>query len=107
MLLGLTLFSLNCFARGHDMLGAVSFVLSLGFKQMALYYAPAMGSYLLGKCLYLGSTQGYVVVNPPLTPWADCPHLSQASPLRPSCPCYSRSDTYTLPPVPPSFLPPT
>ena len=42
------------------MLGAVSFVLSLGFKQMALYYAPAIGSYLLGKCLYLGSTQGYV-----------------------------------------------
>ncbi|KAI0729617.1 glycosyltransferase family 57 protein [Fomitopsis betulina] len=58
VMLGLTLFSLNCFARGHDMLGAVSFVLSLGFKQMALYYAPAMGSYLLGKCLYLGSTQG-------------------------------------------------
>ena len=42
------------------MLGAVSFVLSLGFKQMALYYAPAIGSYLLGKCMYLGSTQGYV-----------------------------------------------
>ncbi|KZT73712.1 glycosyltransferase family 57 protein [Daedalea quercina L-15889] len=58
VMLGLTLFALVCFARGHDALGAVSFVLGLGFKQMALYYAPAIGSYLLGKCLYLGSAQG-------------------------------------------------
>ena len=49
------------------MLGAVSFVLSLGFKQMALYYAPAIGSYLLGKCIYLGSTQGYVTESGPYT----------------------------------------
>ncbi|TFY68752.1 hypothetical protein EVJ58_g812 [Rhodofomes roseus] len=48
VMLGLTLFAMVCFARGHDLLGAVSFVLSLGFKQMALYYAPAIGSYLLG-----------------------------------------------------------
>ncbi|KAH9841629.1 glycosyltransferase family 57 protein [Rhodofomes roseus] len=58
VMLGLTLFAMVCFARGHDLLGAVSFVLSLGFKQMALYYAPAIGSYLLGKCLYLGMVQG-------------------------------------------------
>jgi alpha-1,3-glucosyltransferase len=49
---------MNCFATGQDLLGAFSFMLSLGFKQMALYYAPAMGSYLLAKCLYLGPIQG-------------------------------------------------
>jgi alpha-1,3-glucosyltransferase len=27
---------------------------------MALYYAPAIGSYLIGKCLYLGPRDGYV-----------------------------------------------
>lgn len=51
---------MNFFARGHDLLGAVCFVLSLGFKQMALYYAPAIGSYLLGKCIYLGFLKGLV-----------------------------------------------
>ena len=39
----------------RDLLGAVFFVLSLGFKQMALYYAPAIGAYLLAKCFYIGS----------------------------------------------------
>lgn len=48
---GLTLLAINFFAIGRDELGAVCFVLSLGFKQMALYYAPAIGSYLLAKCL--------------------------------------------------------
>ncbi|KAG1844658.1 glycosyltransferase family 57 protein [Suillus subalutaceus] len=43
---------------GHDLLGAILFVLSLGFKQMALYYAPAIGSYLIGKCIYLGPVHG-------------------------------------------------
>ncbi|OBZ71341.1 Dolichyl pyrophosphate Man9GlcNAc2 alpha-1,3-glucosyltransferase [Grifola frondosa] len=58
VMLGLTLFAMNLFATGHDLLGAICFVLSLGFKQMALYYAPAVGSYLLGKCLYLGPAEG-------------------------------------------------
>ncbi|KAH9947579.1 glycosyltransferase family 57 protein [Amylocystis lapponica] len=58
VMLGLTLLSANFFAIGQDLLGAFFFVLSLGFKQMALYYAPAVGSYLLGKCLYLGSVEG-------------------------------------------------
>ncbi|GLB38327.1 putative ALG6 ALG8 glucosyltransferase family protein [Lyophyllum shimeji] len=58
VMLGLTLFALNFFATGQDLLGAVCFVLSLGFKQMALYYAPAIGSYLLAKCIYLGPSQG-------------------------------------------------
>lgn len=49
---------MNFFASGKDLLGAFFFVLSLGFKQMALYYAPAIGSYLLGKCIYLGPKAG-------------------------------------------------
>lgn len=30
---------------------------------MALYYAPAIGTYLLAKCISLGPTDGYVVCN--------------------------------------------
>ena len=56
---GLTLLSLDFFATGQDLMGAFFFVLSLGFKQMTLYYAPAIGSYLLAKCLYLGPIEGY------------------------------------------------
>ncbi|KAG1884188.1 glycosyltransferase family 57 protein [Suillus subluteus] len=58
ILSGLTLLAINAFAVGHDLLGAILFVLSLGFKQMALYYAPAIGSYLIGKCIYLGPVHG-------------------------------------------------
>ncbi|KAF5385698.1 hypothetical protein D9757_005525 [Collybiopsis confluens] len=58
IMLGLTVMALNCFATGRDSLGAVLFVLSLGFKQMALYYAPAVGSYLLAKCVMLGPKAG-------------------------------------------------
>lgn len=61
VMLGLTLLTLNFFATGQDLLGAVCFVLSLGFKQMALYYAPAIGTYLLAKCLYLGPAQGRIL----------------------------------------------
>ena len=55
---GLTLLSVKFFATGQDLMGAFFFVLSLGFKQMTLYYAPAIGSYLLAKCLYLGPIEG-------------------------------------------------
>lgn len=41
-MLGLTLWAVNAFQAGHDVLGSVAFVLSLGFKQMSLYYAPAV-----------------------------------------------------------------
>ncbi|KAI0822226.1 glucosyltransferase [Trametes gibbosa] len=58
VMLGFTLSAANFFAAERDELGAICFVLSLGFKQMALYYAPAVGSYLLAKCLYLGPTEG-------------------------------------------------
>ncbi|KAJ7600668.1 glucosyltransferase [Mycena floridula] len=59
VMLGLTLLSLNFFATNRDLLGAFCFVLSLGFKQMALYYAPAIGTYLLAKCIYLGPSRGF------------------------------------------------
>ncbi|KAI8994135.1 ALG6, ALG8 glycosyltransferase family-domain-containing protein [Trametes punicea] len=58
VMLGLTLLAANFFALERDLLGAVCFVLSLGFKQMALYYAPAVGAYLLAKCVYLGPSEG-------------------------------------------------
>ncbi|KAJ3555109.1 hypothetical protein NM688_g2762 [Phlebia brevispora] len=58
VMLGFTLLAIDLFAKGQDVLGAICFVLSLGFKQMALYYAPAIGSYLLAKCLCLGFVEG-------------------------------------------------
>jgi alpha-1,3-glucosyltransferase len=58
IMLGLTLWAVNCFQSGHDVLGGVAFMLSLGFKQMALYYAPAVFAYLLGKCFWLCGREG-------------------------------------------------
>ena len=57
-IIGLTLLALDYFSAGRDTLGAACFVLSLGFKQMALYYAPVIGTYLLGKCFYVGGRDG-------------------------------------------------
>ena len=56
--------AMNFFVTDHDLLGAVCFVLSLGFKQMALYYAPAIGTYLFGKCIWLGGKSGLVNLSP-------------------------------------------
>ncbi|KAF9475649.1 glucosyltransferase [Pholiota conissans] len=58
VMLGFTILAMNFFATGKDLWGAFFFVLSLGFKQMALYYAPAIGSYLIARCIYLGPVQG-------------------------------------------------
>ncbi|KAG9308454.1 glycosyltransferase family 57 protein [Chiua virens] len=58
VMLGFTLLAINAFAIGFDLVGAVFFVLSLCFKQMSLYYAPAIGAYLLSKCISLGSKEG-------------------------------------------------
>jgi|SRR5882762_2050156 len=70
---GFTLLAMNFYATGHDIFGSFFFVLSLGFKQMALYYAPAIGSYLLGKCIYLGFSQGYVLVHSSLKQYSLSP----------------------------------
>ncbi|KAF8505356.1 glucosyltransferase [Hysterangium stoloniferum] len=58
VMLGFTLLCLDYLAISSDVIGSVFFVLSLGFKQMALYYAPAIGSYLFGKCIFLGPQDG-------------------------------------------------
>jgi alpha-1,3-glucosyltransferase len=60
IMLGLTLWSINAFQSGHDLIGSTLFVTSLGFKQMALYYSPGIFAYLFGKCLWLGGRQGLV-----------------------------------------------
>lgn len=92
IMLGLTLHALNCFALGLDLLGAVCFVSSLCFKQMALYYAPAIGTYLLAKCIYLGRPKGvhlfirlaavtiltfFLMFLPFLPPFAPLPEIAQ------------------------------
>ncbi|CEQ42038.1 SPOSA6832_03810 [Sporobolomyces salmonicolor] len=58
IMLALTLWAINAFQAGHDLLGSILFVCSLGFKQMALYYAPGVFAYLFGKCLWLGGRDG-------------------------------------------------
>ena len=52
VMLGLSVASLAMFLRDHIYWGSFFFVLSLGFKQMALYYAPAIFAYLLGLCIF-------------------------------------------------------
>ena len=51
VMLGLVMASMSSILAGRYMWSCVFFVLALGFKQMALYYAPAMFAYLLGVCL--------------------------------------------------------
>lgn len=54
VMLGLVVWSVNCFLRDQDVLGSVFFCLALGFKQMALYFSPAVFAYLLGKSVRMG-----------------------------------------------------
>ncbi|KAI8373722.1 glycosyl transferase [Blakeslea trispora] len=50
VMLGFTLWAINCFLTKHFVLGAFCFCLALGFKQMALFYSPAVFAFLLGRC---------------------------------------------------------
>ncbi|KUJ11343.1 glycosyltransferase family 57 protein [Mollisia scopiformis] len=52
VMLGLVLASMSSVLAGRYMWSSVFFVLALGFKQMALYYAPAIFAYLLGVCIF-------------------------------------------------------
>jgi alpha-1,3-glucosyltransferase len=52
VMLGLVMASMSSILAGRYMWSCVFFVLALGFKQMALYYAPAIFAYLLGVCIY-------------------------------------------------------
>lgn len=54
VMLGLFLASVNCLLSDKVMLLSFYFVLSIGFKQMALYYAPFIFSYLLLTCVNKG-----------------------------------------------------
>ncbi|KAI8148625.1 glycosyl transferase [Fennellomyces sp. T-0311] len=51
VMLGLALWAINCYLIKYYVLGSVFFCLALGFKQMALYYAPSVFGFLLGVCI--------------------------------------------------------
>ncbi|CAH0479787.1 unnamed protein product [Peronospora belbahrii] len=50
--LGFAALGVALILQNHELLGSICYCLSLNFKQMALYYAPAFGVYLLARCLY-------------------------------------------------------
>ncbi|RPA86560.1 ALG6, ALG8 glycosyltransferase [Ascobolus immersus RN42] len=52
VMLGFTVLAICNFITDHLFWGSFFFVLSLGFKQMGLYYAPAVFAYLLGLCVF-------------------------------------------------------
>ncbi|KAL8710660.1 MAG: hypothetical protein Q9225_007256 [Loekoesia sp. 1 TL-2023] len=51
VMLGFTLASISSMLAGRALWGCVFFVAALCYKQMALYYAPAIFAYLLGICV--------------------------------------------------------
>ncbi|KFY15604.1 hypothetical protein V491_05630 [Pseudogymnoascus sp. VKM F-3775] len=51
VMLGLVLACASSIVAGRYMWSCVFFVFALGFKQMALYYAPTIFAYLLGVCI--------------------------------------------------------
>lgn len=52
VMLGFTLIAIVNLVYDNHYLASFFFVLSLSFKQMALYYAPVIFSYLLGICVF-------------------------------------------------------
>ena len=52
VMLGLVLASMSSMLAGRNLWASIFFVAALGFKQMALYYAFSVFSYLLGSCLF-------------------------------------------------------
>jgi alpha-1,3-glucosyltransferase len=51
VMLGLLVATMSSIFSGRSLWACVFFVAALGFKQMALYYAPVIFAYLLGSCL--------------------------------------------------------
>ncbi|KAI9819626.1 MAG: Glucosyltransferase-like protein [Pycnora praestabilis] len=51
VMLGFVLASMSSMLAGRLLWGCIFFVAALSFKQMALYYAPAIFSFLLGMCI--------------------------------------------------------
>jgi alpha-1,3-glucosyltransferase len=52
VMLGFQLASIASMLAGRSLWSCVFFVCALGFKQMALFYAPAVAAYLAGSCLF-------------------------------------------------------
>lgn len=52
VMLGFVVASMSSMVAGRYMWASIFFVAALGFKQMALYYAPAVFSFLLGSCIF-------------------------------------------------------
>ncbi|KAH8426681.1 dolichyl-P-Glc:Man(9)GlcNAc(2)-PP-dolichol alpha-1,3-glucosyltransferase ALG6 [Aspergillus melleus] len=52
VMLGLVVASLDAILAGRMLWACIFFVGALGFKQMALYYAPVMFAFLLGVCIF-------------------------------------------------------
>ncbi|KAJ4990193.1 glucosyltransferase [Stagonosporopsis vannaccii] len=52
VMLGFAVATLSSMIAGRPLWGCVFFVGALGFKQMALFYAPAVFAYLVGICLF-------------------------------------------------------
>jgi alpha-1,3-glucosyltransferase len=52
VMLGLVVATLESIVAGRMLWSCIFFVAALGFKQMALYYAPAIFAYLLGVCFF-------------------------------------------------------
>ncbi|KAL2831082.1 ALG6, ALG8 glycosyltransferase family-domain-containing protein [Aspergillus cavernicola] len=52
VMLGLFVASLDAIMAGRMLWACIFFVGALGFKQMALYYAPVMFAFLLGICIF-------------------------------------------------------
>lgn len=52
VMLGFFLLAICSFLSDFPLLGCGFFVAALGFKQMALFYAPAVASYLTGRCFF-------------------------------------------------------
>ncbi|CAK4018810.1 glycosyltransferase family 57 [Lecanosticta acicola] len=51
VMLGFFMATLACLLAGRRLIACAFFVAALGFKQMALFYAPAMAAYLAGSCV--------------------------------------------------------
>ncbi|KAI8957873.1 glycosyltransferase family 57 protein [Daldinia sp. FL1419] len=52
VMLGFVLASMSSMVAGRYMWASIFFVCALGFKQMALYYAPVVFAFLLGSCTF-------------------------------------------------------
>ncbi|KAI1105487.1 glycosyltransferase family 57 protein [Jackrogersella minutella] len=52
VMLGFVIASMSSMVAGRYMWSCVFFVAALGFKQMALYYAPVVFAFLLGSCTF-------------------------------------------------------